>query len=125
MTRALAGGETAAWKRLIAPVRYLAIRHEIKPRFDWGWPLFLTALTMALFWFLPVKPEVLGDEGFLKGVRELIALFAAFFVVALAAVATFSRESLDLPMEGTTPTLDGRDLNRRQFVCYLFGYLSV
>jgi Trk-type K+ transport system membrane component len=78
-----------------------------------------------MFWCLPVTPTTLGEAGFLKGVRDLIALFAAFFVVALAAVATFSRESLDLPMEGTTPTLDGKELSRRQFVCYLFGYLAV
>jgi hypothetical protein len=123
--RFLAPGETPAWQRLAAPLRYLAIHHEIKPRFDWGWPGILTALTMLGFWLLPVTPHILGDDGFLKGVRELIALFAAFFVVALAAVATFSRPTLDMPMEGTSPTLNGRTLNRRQFVCYLFGYLAV
>ncbi len=121
----LVKGQTPAWRRLIAPFRYLAIRHVMKPRFDWGWPIILTAITMAVFWLLPVKPEILGDTGFLKGVRDLIALLAAFFVVALATVATFSRESLDRPMQGTTPTLAGRQLSRREFVCYLFGYLAV
>ena len=125
MIRFFTRGETPAWKRLSTPLRYLSIRHEIKARFDWGWPLFLTVVTMLIFWLLPVTPPILGETGFMKGIRELIALFAAFFVVALAAVATFSRESLDLPMEGTTPTLNGRDLSRRQFVCYLFGYLAV
>lgn len=125
MTRFLAVGETPAWKRLVAPVRYLAIKHDIKPRFDWGWPVLLTAVTMLVFWLLPKKPELLGEAGILKGVRDLIGLFAAFFVAALAAVATFGRPSLDDPMEGTTPTLDGRDLSRRQFVCYLFGYLAI
>jgi hypothetical protein len=123
--RLLASGETPAWKRLIAPIRYLSIRHEIKSRFDWGWPLFLTTITMVAFWLLPVTPTILGEAGVLKSIRELIALFAAFFVVALAAVATFARPSLDEPMQGTTPRLDNRDLSRRQFVCYLFGYLAV
>jgi hypothetical protein len=123
--RLLVSGETPAWRRLATPVRYLSIRHEIKSRFDWGWPLALTVVTMLIFWVLPKPPSILGENGFLKGIRELIGLFAAFFVVALAAVATFSRESLDRPMQGRTPTLDGRDLNRRQFVCYLFGYLAV
>jgi hypothetical protein len=104
---------------------YLAIRHEIKVRYDWGWPLVLTAVTMFVFWVLPVRPHVLGEDGVLKGVREFIVLLAAFFVVALAAVATFALETLDRPMQGTTPTLYGRDLTRRQFVCYLFGYLCV
>lgn len=80
---------------------------------------------MALFWLLPIKPDILGNDGVLKAVREFIVLLAAFFVVALAAIATFALESLDRPMEGTTPTLAGRDLTRRQFVCYLFGYLCV
>lgn len=94
---------TPAWKRLLAPVRYLAIEHARKPTFDWWWPLGLAIVTMVVFWLLPVKPEVLGDKGFLKGIRELIGLFAAFFVVALAAVSTFALESLDKPMVGTTP----------------------
>jgi hypothetical protein len=125
MIHRLAKGQTAAWRRLAAPLRYLSIRHDIKYRFDWGWPITLTVLTMALFWVLPVKPEILGDNGVLKAVRDFIALLAAFFVVALAAIATFALETLDQPMEGTTPTLGGRDLTRRQFVCYLFGYLCV
>jgi hypothetical protein len=125
MIRLFTRGGTPAWKRLVSPIRYLWIRHELKGRFDWGWPFLLTAITMLMFWCLPVTPSILGEAGFLKGVRELIAHFAAFYVVALAAVATFSRESLDLPIEGTTPTLNGKSLSRRQFVCYLFGYLAV
>lgn len=69
MIRFLAKGETPAWKRLVAPVRYLAIRHQIKPRYDWCWPLVLTAVTMAIFWLLPVRPALLGDHGILKGVQ--------------------------------------------------------
>jgi hypothetical protein len=125
MIRPLAPGETPAWKRLATPFRYLSIRHEIKTRFDWVWPLILTFITMMTFWLLPVTPKILGDDGFLKGVRDLIALFAAFFVVALAAVATFARPSLDELMQGTSPKLDDRELSRREFVCYLFGYLAV
>jgi hypothetical protein len=117
-------GQTPAWLMLLAPFRYLAVRHEVKRRIDYGWPLALAALTMGTLWLLPVASQVLGEGGYLKGVRELIALFAAFFVVALAAVSTFDRPTLDMVMEGTPPTLDGRDLTRRQFVCRLFGYLA-
>lgn len=120
----LTKGETPAWRRLVSPIKYLSIQHELKSRFDWGWPLILTAVTMAIFWLLPVKPEILGDGGIIRGLRDLIALLAAFFVVALAAVATFAEATLDRPMQGRTPTLDKHDLTRRQFVCYLFGYLA-
>jgi hypothetical protein len=37
---------------------------------------------------------------------------------------TFENKTLDHEMQGTTPTLYGRNLTRRQFVCYLFGYLA-
>jgi len=124
MIRPLLRGQSPAWKRLVAPLKYLLIRHDIKPRFDWAWPLILTIITMLVFWWLPKMPSLLGDEGILKSLRDLIALLAAFFVAALAAVATFAREGLDKPMEGKTPTLQGRDLTRRQYVSYLFGYLA-
>jgi hypothetical protein len=117
-------GQASAWMRLLAPFRYLCIKHEFKRRFDIWWPLGLTIVTMGVFWILPVTPRVLSDGGFLKGVRDLIALLAAFYVVALAAVSTFDRPGLDKPMEGTPPTLDGKDQTRRQYVCFLFGYLS-
>lgn len=124
MIKVLAKGEPPAWKRLIAPLKYLLIKHDIKPRFDWAWPLVMTVITMLLFWWLPRLPALLGEAGILKSLRDLIALLAAFFVAALAAVATFAREGLDEPMEGTTPTLHDVDLTRRQYVTYLFGYLA-
>jgi hypothetical protein len=117
-------GQAPAWSLLLSPFAYLWIKHPFKTRIDWWWPLVLTAMTMTLLWLLPVTPRILGEAGFLKGIRDLIALFAAFFVVALAAVSTFARRSLDQLMEGTPPTLNGRDLTRREFVCYLFGYLA-
>lgn len=125
MIRVLVRGETPAWVRLLAPFRYLTIRHGLKPRFDWMWPGILTVATIIIFWLLPIQPVLLGDHGMLHGVRDLIVLFAAFFVAALAAVATFARESLDDLMQGASPRLHDRELTRRQFVSYLFGYLAV
>jgi len=123
MTR-LFPGQASAWRRLLSPFRYLRIKHDLKRRFDIWWPLCLTLVTMLVFLILPVTPRVLGEGGFLKGIRELISLLAAFYVVALAAVSTFDRPGLDKPMEGTPPTLDGKDQTRRQYVCFLFGYLA-
>lgn len=125
MIRPLARGETPAWVRLLAPFRYLTIQHGLKSRFDWIWPGILTAITIIVFCLLPIQPKLFGDHGILQGIRDLIVLFSAFFVAALAAVATFARESLDDPMQGTSPRLGERELTRRQFVCYLFGYLAV
>lgn len=125
MIRPLATGQTPAWVRLLAPFRYLSIQHGHKTRLDWIWPGVLTVITVAVFCSLPVQPPLLGDHGVLQGVHDLIVLFSAFFVVALAAVATFAPGSLDELMHGTPPLLHERELTRRQFVCYLFGYLAV
>ena len=60
--------------------------------------------------------------------------FSRFFIAALAAVATFDRPQMDKPLRGEPALLSVWDnnlqkkvekiLTRRQFVCYLFGYLS-
>lgn len=77
---------------------------------------------------------VFADGGIVDRVANLLDLMAAFFIAALAAVATFERQGLDDKMKGEPAFLkvrrmpDGqivdRELTRRQFVCYLFGYLA-
>lgn len=114
-----------AWRRMLSPARYLLVQHQAKRAFDYGWPLTLTIVTVIVFAVLPVQPPILGDKGFLKDLQTLIGLLAAFFVAALAAVSTVERQALDAPMLGDPPKLNGKSLSRRQFVCLLFGYLSL
>ena len=56
-----------------------------------------------------------------------------FYIVALAAIATFAGDKIDDIMKGDPATLRlrgsagtylERELTRRQFLCYLFGYLA-
>ncbi len=115
---------TSAWRRMLTPIRYLLIKQPAKWAFDFGWPIALAVLTIGAFLLLPVRPAILGEKGFLRGLHDLIGLLAAFFVAALAAVSTVERKALDAPMLGMPPTLDGEALSRRRFVCMLFGYLS-
>ena len=119
-----ANTKSPAWRRMLSPLRYLAIRHTAKIAFDWGFPAILTAATLAVFILLPIRPPIVGDKGVLRQLHDLIGLLAAFFVAALAAVSTVDRKSLDAPMIGTPPILYGEALSRRRFVCMLFGYLS-
>jgi hypothetical protein len=67
------------------------------------------------------------------GFQKLLEILIPFYIAALAAVATFAREGLDDPMKGHAATLSVRHahgdwmehvLTRRQFICYLFGYLA-
>lgn len=60
-----------------------------------------------------------------------MSALSGFFVAALAAIATFNKESLDNVMAGIPPTLrhgiyknEPEKLTRRRFMSLLFGYLA-
>ncbi len=118
--------------KLLSPLYYLMIFHERKSHYDLTVPAIFAVLTTAAFVLLPVSPRLLGEQGVLKEFQTLLSFLAAFFLAALAAVATFNKPSLDTLMAGEPPTLWVQRsgyfvlarLTRRQFVCYLFGYLS-
>lgn len=127
-------------RQLLAPLTYLRIRlgpgviYESKRFYDYVLPLVLGALTTVGYFSLDPQPALLGDHGLLFSISGLLQLLVAFFIAALAAVATFPRESMELPMRGSPALLSvwsneqqryvDKNLTRRQFVCYLFGYLS-
>ncbi len=57
-------------------------------------------------------------------VNGLLQVLIGFFVASLAAVATFQRPGMDENMRGKAPTLQGKGVTRRQYLCYMFGYLA-
>jgi hypothetical protein len=73
-----------------------------------------------------------GEHGVLAGIATLAHVLVGFFIAALAAVATFHGQGMDDVMSSPAPTLVDRykgkkikrDLTRRQFLCFLFGYLA-
>lgn len=80
-----------------------------------------------------------GSDGFLSKVTSLTSSLSGFYVAGLVAVAAFvmPNNSLDkrievgpvyLPLRGLGPGGDDRALrralSRREYVCYIFGYLS-
>lgn len=114
-------------------MRYLRIVHPEKFVYDLLFPILSVVLGLSLYNLLPIKPALLGESGLLKDFKDVLTLLIAFFVAALAAVATFQRKGLDEVMKGSTPpTLSVKlhdrtwlqPLTRREFLCYLFGYLS-
>jgi hypothetical protein len=121
-----------ALTRLLSPLNYLRIRHERKTKYDLWIPLFLAGISVAGLALLPVPIPLLGKDSLLVQVSELITILIGFFIAALAAVATFEHRGMDELMAGTPPTLWAtfkgqpikRQLTRRQFLCYLFGYLA-
>lgn len=119
-------GPPPSRKRLLAPLRYLQIKHPEKTYYDYVVPLVCSALLFAGYFFLDPKPALFGDSGAIKLTRDLLVMAVPFLVGALASVAMGSPgHHLDRRLVGVPLYLDGRSLTLRQFVCYLLGYLCL
>ena len=118
--------------RLFYPLRYFRLRNKTKSHLD-AWPtLMLTAILAAPFIYLP-GTNFFHSGGFLDKVLLLTVALTAFYVAALVAVATFSHPDLDKTISVGIIALVSKDddgqriqehLSRREFSCYIFGYLA-
>jgi hypothetical protein len=120
------------FSQLLHPLLYVFIRHPEKWKIDWLIPIILTVPTMLLFFFLEPKVNIYGDKGFIQAVTAFVQTMPGFYVAALAAVVTFSRESMDDIIPEPTPRiverLRGRRneirLTRRRFLSMMFAFLT-
>ncbi|WP_210498883.1 hypothetical protein [Vibrio crassostreae] len=115
----------AILRKLFKPLTYLRIKHKQKFYIDWVLPAIIGAVLTVIFVSSPVQIKLLGQGSLVSLVNGLLQILIGFFVASLAAVATFQREGLDDVMVGKAPTLKGDKITRRQFVCYMFGYLAL
>lgn len=127
-----------AIRQLGAPLRYLRIMQgdgwfTSKATYDYVFPALLALTATASVWYFSFSLGLYAQEGFIPGIINLLNLLIAFFIAALAAVATFDRPGLDDRLKGEPATMKRRTskggdrdhvLTHRQFICYLFGYLS-
>ena len=125
-------------RQLGAPMRYLRIVQggglfSSKATYDLVLPAIIGLLATAAVWRFSFSLGLYAADGFIPGIINLLNLLIAFFIAALAAVATFDRPGLDDPLKGEPATMKRRDkkgvvrdhiLTHRQFICYLFGYLA-
>jgi hypothetical protein len=117
------GGRPSRLK-LLAPLRYLAIKNPEKAFYDFTLPLVFAVAATLLYFFVVPKLPIFGDDGLLRFARDLLIMALPFMVGALAAVAMGSPGShLDRRLVGVELFLGDRRLTLRQFVCYLLGYL--
>lgn len=122
----------SALGQLLTPLSYLRIRHPLKAWFDYVVPAITAVTVTVVLLSLPVSVPLLGESGVISVVTGLLQILVGFYIAALAAVATFAREGLDEPMSGDDALLMVErmghkihaKLSRRQFLCYLFGYLA-
>lgn len=127
-----------AFRQLSTPFRYLAIRHgggllKSKGTYDWVLPAIAAIILAALSTWLGTNQPLFAEHSIMGGFQQLLAILIPFYIVALAAVATFAGPGMDEYLKGGPAYImrlrpDGKryvyELNRRQFICYLFGYLS-
>lgn len=122
----------AAIRQQLTPVNYLRIKHPGKVYFDWVLPSLIAVCAILVFYSLSGSVRILGNDGIVFVITDLIKMLVGFYIAALAAVATFQKSDMDELPEGESITLAvtrrGKPveskLSRRRFLCYLFGYLS-
>ena len=117
---------------LLYPLRYFSLENNTKKRID-TWPTWFLAVLLALpYWIIP-GASFFRPNGFIDKILTLTSCLTGFYVAALVAAATFSSPDLDKVIRSGSIALiskgdDGKKvseaLSRRQFACYIFGYLS-
>ncbi|TZG28600.1 hypothetical protein [Sphingomonas montanisoli] len=112
---------------LLAPLRYWRVRHPTKTWWDKILPGVGTIVLTSILLFWPKVGPVFGGSGFLAGLQNLYAILGGFFVTALTLVSTTAGKALSQPLAGYPPVTFGRGIDpieRRRFLCLLFGYLA-
>jgi hypothetical protein len=106
-------------------LRYLLIHHPEKSFYDFYVPGFVAIMGSVAYSVISPRSAILGDDGLLRFVRDLLIMGVPFMVGALAAVAMGAPGThLEKRPVGTQLFLDGESLTLQQFVSYLLGYLS-
>ncbi|WP_419830624.1 hypothetical protein [Methylobacterium sp.] len=94
--------------------------------------MIIASVVTGLYTLLPEAP-FFDPNGFLDKLLTLTSCLTGFYVAALVAAATFTHPDLDKTITAGAIALVGRDsdgnkireaLSRREFACYVFGYLA-
>ena len=88
---------------LLRPFSYLWIRGAKKRGFDLVLPAFFAVVsTLCVIW---LRPQLFMSNGLFAQIGSMVQNLPGFYIAALAAVATFQRDSLDARLPAPTPTL--------------------
>ncbi|UTV87537.1 hypothetical protein KDX00_03255 [Cobetia amphilecti] len=118
--------------QLSRPISYIFIKHDDKYLYDWSIPFLLALIILSVFGFWLEDWSVVFK--LIDSIAGFVQTLPGFFIAALAAIATFNREDIDVLMDGNRPpSIDTRinndvvnvKLSRRKFLCLLFSYLTV
>lgn len=110
--------------KLFTPLNYLRIKHPQKLLIDIILPIVFSVLICVVFYFLPKPVALLGQNGLVASLSSFLQVLSGFFIAALGAIATFPNKNIDESTDGVSLELNGVVLTRRQFLSYMFGFLS-
>ena len=110
--------------KILTPIGYAFIKHSEKRWFDLWLPLITSGLILLIIAALPKSISFIGKDSLISLVNGMLQILSGFYIASMAAVATFQKSGMDDVMSGTPPKLKGKNLTRRQFLTYLFGFLA-
>ena len=120
---------------LLRSLNYIRVSHRDAVAYNYIIPIIFSILLIAPICFLVPENNIYGVGGILSEFSSLLVILAPFYIVALAAVATFDGSpSFNEVMEGIKPpvlkVLDrGQEkimpLTMRHFLSLMFGYCSL
>lgn len=110
--------------KLVSPLGYLLIHHPQKRVVDFVLPLTFAVLLTALIVYFTNTVTILGKDGLIDSLVSFVQFLTGFYIAALAAVATFPNKNIDEVADGSPLKLKGKELTRRQFLSYMFGFLA-
>ena len=119
--------------QLCRPLAFVRIKHRHMAIYTRLLPMGFAGMGILVFCLLPIRPQLFGANGLVATILSVMGNLPGFFIAALAAVATFNRDSMDheLPDDAAPKLwmmngLQGEDvkLTRRVFLCHVFAYLS-
>lgn len=118
-------------RQISTPIAFLWVQHPQNKYIYVYIPVFVSVCVVAFDIFIG-QISIFGSGGLVSGSKNLLAILSGFFIVALAAVATFNKPDMDDGLAGIEPKLNEKqpwlpvdfDITRRRYLCLMFGYLS-
>jgi hypothetical protein len=126
-------------RQLFVPFSYLLVRQnelsffQSRALFEVIAPLII-GLLFSFLYLIGFRPTLIGAGGLFSSISDLCQLLAAFFLAALAAVATFSNENLDKGVRGGKATIKQWsnemqrnveiEISRRAYLTRMLGFLA-
>jgi hypothetical protein len=100
--------------------------------YQWVYPTVILLIGHCFYWGFIRSTFDVQKLSLIDDVNDLIGILVGFYIAALAAISSFTNESLDQLMKGRAPTITHfrmlkpivEELTRRRFLSILFGYCA-